>query len=215
MKQLKKSIRLSVKERLRDLLESDHFDPISATDGIRARLFSFDPLLQARSVMIYLNLPNELPTFPLINDLFFRGLPPEEVRSIAVPWCDNENLRLFRLRVPERSDRTLCYFDLPQFRADFEKGAYGIWEPKRSLRSDPDREISPEDLDLILVPGLAFDRKKNRLGRGAGFYDRFFKNVLSDTILAALAFDEQILNEVPTEPHDRSMDYIFTPSMFF
>ncbi len=81
----------------------------------------------------------------------------------------------------------------------FKRGAYGIWEPDG---------ISVSDIDLIFVPGVVFDKNKNRIGYGKGYYDRFLQNKNAATI--GLAFSCQIVSEIPTEPHDKKLDMIVT-----
>lgn len=216
MRNLKKDFRTAAKQRLKTFLNSENFDAAAEIAKIRERLLTFEPFCRARSIMVYLDLPGELPVIPLLNDLFFQPAnEPPICRSISVPWCDGQSLRLFRLRNPEFYDPQIPYFETDLFKSDFERGAYGIWEPRPKYRADHQREVSPQDLDLILVPGLAFDQNLNRLGRGAGYYDRFFEKVRPETVLAALAFDVQIFDTVPTEPHDRSMNYILTPNAIF
>lgn len=85
---------------------------------------------------------------------------------------------------------------------DFKTGHYGIREP-----------VSPalcpmDEIDLVAVPGVAFDRKGRRLGRGGGYYDRLLTGYSG--VSAALAFDFQILPAIPTEPHDRPVDALVT-----
>ena len=72
--------------------------------------------------------------------------------------------------------------------------------------------VAVEDLDLILVPGVAFDERCNRLGRGGGFYDRFLGGVGPDTPVAGIAFELQMVRSVPMERHDRAMDAVVTES---
>jgi 5-formyltetrahydrofolate cyclo-ligase len=88
---------------------------------------------------------------------------------------------------------------------DLVAGRYGIREP------GPDCGEHPLNLlDLILVPGLAFDLRGRRLGRGAGHYDRLLTGVRGTT--CGIAFDEQISGELPVEPHDVFIDCILTPT---
>jgi 5-formyltetrahydrofolate cyclo-ligase len=84
------------------------------------------------------------------------------------------------------------------------KGPYGVVEPavKRPARI--------RDLSLVVVPGLAFDKKGNRLGRGKGYYDRFLSRLCADTPVFGLAFDSQILPSVPTLPHDISVTRVIS-----
>lgn len=72
--------------------------------------------------------------------------------------------------------------------------------------------LSPEELNVVLVPGLAFDRRGRRLGRGAGYYDRFLARLTGPTQIIGVCFDEQIVDDVPVEPHDVRMHVLLTPS---
>lgn len=80
-----------------------------------------------------------------------------------------------------------------------KRGAYGIWEPNG---------ISATDIDLIFVPGVVFDKNKNRIGYGKGYYDRFLQNINATTI--GLGFSCQIIPEIPAELHDKKLDLIVT-----
>jgi 5-formyltetrahydrofolate cyclo-ligase len=87
-------------------------------------------------------------------------------------------------------------------------GAFGILEPPVSSAIIPLNQ-----LDFVLVPGVAFDLSGRRLGRGKGFYDRLLANVnSSDCIKCGIAADEQIVAGIPAEPHDISMDLLLTPT---
>jgi 5-formyltetrahydrofolate cyclo-ligase len=77
---------------------------------------------------------------------------------------------------------------------------FGIREPA------PNR--SPEQLDLIVVPGLAFTTQGNRLGRGAGFYDRYLTSIPETTLKVGVCFEFQRIPEIPVEPHDVKMDVV-------
>lgn len=87
---------------------------------------------------------------------------------------------------------------------DLVRGEFGIWEPVA------DAPVVPlKQLDLVLVPGLAFDAKGARLGRGKGFYDRLLTDVSGHR--CGVLFEWQLVGEVPLEPHDRLMNSILTP----
>jgi 5-formyltetrahydrofolate cyclo-ligase len=88
---------------------------------------------------------------------------------------------------------------LVENRIKLVRGLYGVAEPAIK------KAISLQDLDLVIVPGLAFDRKGNRLGRGKGCYDQFMKELPERTNTIGLAFDFQILPSVPTTIHDVSV----------
>jgi 5-formyltetrahydrofolate cyclo-ligase len=76
-------------------------------------------------------------------------------------------------------------------------------------------EVPPAELDLILVPGLGFDRSGRRLGRGGGFYDRFLAEPSLRAIRCGVLFDAQLVDQVPAEPHDILVDYLATPSQLW
>jgi 5-formyltetrahydrofolate cyclo-ligase len=84
------------------------------------------------------------------------------------------------------------------------ESGHGLWEPGPS-RADP---VDPSELDVVLVPGIAFDRRGRRIGFGAGLYDRFLSGV--DAPRVALAFSLQIQDSLPVEPHDEPVDWIVT-----
>jgi 5-formyltetrahydrofolate cyclo-ligase len=89
--------------------------------------------------------------------------------------------------------------------SDLETGAFGIREPAARCAVEPLNK-----LDLILVPGVAFDLTGHRLGRGKGFYDQLLTAVRGKT--CGIAFDQQIVREVPVEPHDKVLNCILTPT---
>ena len=80
------------------------------------------------------------------------------------------------------------------------------------VREPAEGEIVPDiDIDAVLAPGLAFDRHGRRLGFGGGWYDRMLARCRSDAVFFALAFEEQVVLEVPAEPHDIRMHWLATP----
>ena len=87
---------------------------------------------------------------------------------------------------------------------DVHKGTYGIAEPIL----DPNKEILLQDLDVVIVPGLAFDNNNHRLGRGAGYYDRFLKTLPKHVSTVGLAFDFQLTDSLPIEAHDVRLAFV-------
>lgn len=92
---------------------------------------------------------------------------------------------------------------------ELELSSYGILEP-----SDTAEEVKSQDMDLAIIPGLAFDLKGDRIGYGGGFYDRFFSNTNLDIKKIALAYQFQILDRIPIEDHDMAIDCIVTERGF-
>jgi 5-formyltetrahydrofolate cyclo-ligase len=112
--------------------------------------------------------------------------------------------------------RTLCYPRIRGRELDFysvsgpwtlEKSVYGLREP-----SEEAVRIKPGELDLVIVPGMAFTRCGIRLGRGGGFYDRFLGNMGTGAraVRMGVCFEWQLLDRIPEEPHDSRMDLVVT-----
>jgi 5-formyltetrahydrofolate cyclo-ligase len=89
-------------------------------------------------------------------------------------------------------------------------GMYKILEPKPELREQPAKRVEVGELDLIMVPGVAFDARGGRMGHGFGYYDKLLEHARAQTPLVALAFECQMFPEIPTQSHDVFMDKIIT-----
>ena len=98
--------------------------------------------------------------------------------------------------------------EVPNFDS-LEMGAFNIQTVKQELR----KFVEPAQIDCIIVPGAAFDLQCNRLGLGAGYYDRFLPKAVNAKKIA-LAYDFQLINSLPIEPHDAKIDAVFTPKNF-
>ena len=94
-------------------------------------------------------------------------------------------------------------------------GMYKILEPKAELRKLPEKQVAATDLDLVMVPGVAFDRHGGRMGHGKGYYDKLLQHARPDTPLIALAFECQLFPEIPTAGHDIFMDKIITETAIY
>jgi 5-formyltetrahydrofolate cyclo-ligase len=112
-------------------------------------------------------------------------------RQVCVPWFDSEK-------------KQYVASELRDFALDLTAGRFGILEPK----PEAVRPVASDQIDATLVPGLAFDETGNRLGRGMGYFDRLLRGVRGVKI--AMAYDFQLLNEVPAEAHDTPVDFIVT-----
>jgi 5-formyltetrahydrofolate cyclo-ligase len=147
-----------------------------------------EPQLQsARTILFFAPLPDEPDVWPLLEKL----LPTKKI--CALPAFDPTSQAYSARRV-----RNLI--------TDLSIGNFGIREPSAACP-----EIAFGDLDLILVPGVAFDVKGHRLGRGKGFYDRLLAKVCG--VKCGVAFDQQIVKVVAAEAHDIRMDFIVTPML--
>lgn len=88
---------------------------------------------------------------------------------------------------------------------NLQKGRFGILEPKNKIRLKSFSKIA-----AVIVPGIAFDKKGNRLGFGKGYFDKFLKKIKSDALKIGLAFSFQVLKKIPTTKNDIKMDFIIT-----
>jgi 5-formyltetrahydrofolate cyclo-ligase len=142
----------------------------------------------ARTVLFYLDVRSEVRTRHTLPAALQTG------KRIVVPYCVKDELELFLLTSPD----------------ELAVGMYKILEPRPELRVLPEKRVAPAELDLIMVPGVAFDRRGARMGHGFGYYDRLLQHARPDAPLVALAFECQLFPEVPTQPHDVFMDKIIT-----
>ncbi|MFO0978491.1 MAG: 5-formyltetrahydrofolate cyclo-ligase [Planctomycetaceae bacterium] len=149
---------------------------------------------QAGTVMFYIDVRSEVRTR---HDL---ELALQSGKTIIVPWCnDDGELELFRLASMD----------------ELEVGMYKILEPRKELRSLPEKQVNVEELDLIMVPGVAFDRRGARMGHGKGYYDKLLQHARKDTPLIALAFECQLFEQIPVADHDIFMDKIITEDQVY
>ncbi len=147
----------------------------------------------AGTVLFYLDVRTEVRTRHYLPTALTQG------KRILVPYCVDRDLQLFHL---ESMDQ-------------LSVGMYKILEPREDLRSDPARLVDVAEVDLIMVPGVAFDRRGARMGHGFGYYDKMLEHARPDTPLVALAFECQLFPEIPTQPHDVFMDKIITEQAIY
>ncbi len=170
---------------------------------IRAALGKISPAVRAvESIELCERLKTQMPSAHTI--LFFAPLPDE-----PDVWP------VLELSLALGTNCALPYFDaekksygakiVHKLATEIVTGEFGVREPAPGCA-----EISLNRFDLTLVPGMAFDLRGNRLGRGKGFYDRILKD--ASGIKCGVAYDFQLLEHIPTEAHDARVDFILTPS---
>jgi len=184
--ELKQFIRKQAHENRRN---QEDKDGLSAT--IIRKFMELPEFQQAGTVMYYVDVRAEVRTRFALPDALATG------KRIIVPWCnDDGELELFLL---ESMD-------------ELELGMYSILEPKQELRRLPEKVVQPQEIDLIMVPGVAFDERGGRTGHGKGYYDKLLEHARPDCPLVALAFDCQMFAEIPMQSHDIFMDKVITES---
>ncbi len=142
---------------------------------------------EAGMIMFFLNFRSEVETGEMVERNLARG------GRVIIPKM-----------VPEK--RELIPSELLDCENDLVSGFFGVPEPHPEAL----RPVDPRQIDLLIVPGVAFDLQGNRLGYGGGYYDRFFERLRPGVPLVALTFELQLVEEVPVESWDRPMDWLVT-----
>lgn len=152
------------------------------------RILNLPEYEAAALVSAFVGVGTEVDTLPLIETALARG------KRVAVPWVDGRVLRLFDLvRV-----------------GDLAPAPFGLLEPPPDLRADASREVTPAEVDLFVVPGVAFDRAGGRLGHGRGYYDGLLARARAGVPFVAAAFECQLVERVPMSPRDVPIDMVAT-----
>lgn len=183
----KKTIRKSIIAK-RNNLSPDYIS--SSSKKITTTLLSLDAFKNAKTIMCYVSFGTEVDTKKIIEECFKQG------KSILIP-------------IIMRNVNGTSYMEaseLHNFKEDLTPGTMNILEPKESSI----RIIDPEIIDLIIIPGLAFDKYGNRLGYGAGYFDYFLQRLKGDCKQIAITFSFQIVEFIPIEEHDKPIPQILT-----
>jgi 5-formyltetrahydrofolate cyclo-ligase len=157
------------------------------------KFVALEEYARAKTVMFYIDVRTEVRTREFLPVALGHG------KRIVVPYCVEGDLELFHL---ESMD-------------ELEIGMYKILEPRVELRPLPPKRVPVAEIDLIMVPGVAFDRRGARMGHGFGYYDKMLEHARRDTPLVALAFECQLFPEIPTQAHDMFMDKIITEQAIY
>ena len=178
----KQQIRAELKEK-RDALPSEQ--RVEYSRQIYENLKAFVKIEKPKVIYFYYPLGSEVNLLPLAEE-FLTGTFMAERRTIAFPRTCGDMMEFY----PVTS------------LSDFVEGRFHIMEPMGEV---PLRETEP----FVLVPGLGFDKKGNRMGYGKGFYDRYFARFPSCRKIGA-AFETQLMEKIPSQSHDIVMDFVVT-----
>ena len=173
--QSKSVIRKRILKLLRNQKEEDRFKKNLV---ILRKFFTTKELKSAKTILFYVAFDGEVETLDMIKRAYAKG------KKVAVPTI--------------LKDKKMIIPTLISNGEELELGPYGIKHPKHN----PSSWLKAEDLDLVVVPGVAFDKRRHRLGRGAGYYDRFLASLPKDVPTVGLAFDFQIVDVLPHQEHD-------------
>ncbi len=144
---------------------------------------------RAKTVMLYCEFKNEAPADGILREAFLRG------KTVVLPYT-NENFEIIPYVVPALKEEY------------FRTSPLGIREPN----PETCEIANPGEIDLVIIPGIAFDKQGHRLGYGKGCYDRFLPEVPAEAPKIALAYDFQVVEGIPSEPTDIPVTAIITPS---
>lgn len=180
----KKELRRMVLSKRSSLTEEMHQ---IKSRSIVERIIGLPEFSRARTVMTYLDFKGEVETKGLVWEILNTG------KRAVVPLCHQNNL------IP-------CLIDDPD--QDIHPGTWGVPEP----REDRIHPLPPGEIDLIIVPGVAFDTQGNRLGYGKGYYDRFLPHLRDEILKAGICFDCQIVDSIQADEYDYKMSMVITES---
>lgn len=179
--QIKQAIRKELKARLKAIPPADR---AQRSRAVVDRLLALSEYQQARTLLLFVSLTSEVDTSPAFVHARAAG------KRLAVP----------RTSMADHSMQAVLIEDVAR---DMVQTRIGVLEPKGGALLDP------AEIDLIVVPGLGFGPHGERIGRGAGFYDRFL-NSAPRAVRCAIAMHEQVIAEIPMTVHDAWLDILVT-----
>ena len=174
----KEEIRKKIKSKRDDL---QTYEVLKRSNEIIANLKKLPEFEEATNIACYISFNNEVYTHGLIKEYVNK-------KRVFVPVIDREKKEISLSHLKDWKE--------------LSSGAYGILEPKKEFL----RIGKYDDVELIIVPGIVFDERGNRIGYGGGYFDRLLRKMKAKKV--ALAYDFQILKEIPNEEHDVRMDVI-------
>lgn len=180
----KKELRQLIKKKLAAMTPQDR---VYKSKQICHHLIDSDVFQKASVVMAFLSMPHEVDTTPIILHAWQQG------KTVAVPkvsWAQ----------------RHMIPVEIQSLDTGVETSYHGLRNPTGGV------PIPFEDIDLVLTPGLGFDHRGNRLGRGGAYYDQFFKSQGLRAVRWALSFSLQVFDRIPADKEDMPVDAIVTES---
>ena len=179
----KEQLRKALKEKRKSLSAAE----VDEKSSVAAKIFlESDVYKKASTIMLYMPIQNEVDTSRIIDRAFM------DKKQLVFPVTDRKN----GVITPY----------LAEDKTEFKKGAFSVPEP--ALR----KEISFEEIDVILVPGIVFDKSGNRIGFGKGCYDLFLCKC--NALKTGVCYEFQLFDKIPADEHDIKMDYILTEAGF-
>lgn len=179
----KKSYRKSIKA-IRNSLDSQKKAELDAK--FKEDFFALPEIKEGKNFFMYLNFGSEINTVPIIEELLAQG------KNVYIPWIDQEKNIMLLTRLKDLDKELMT-------------GFYGIQEIKEEYKS-----LYDGDVDVVLTPGLVFDKNFYRIGYGGGFYDKYFSSIDYSPFKIALAYSFQVVDQLPVEEYDQQYDALLT-----
>ncbi len=148
------------------------------------KIVNTDIYKQSKVVFIYMDFNKEVMTSQLIKRML------SEKKRVVIPYTDTINTELIPSEITKQ--------------ADLKLNSFGYYEPVSIM------PVDPEEIDLVIVPGVVFDKQLNRIGFGKGYYDKILIKLKPSAVKIAVAHEFQVFELIPTEEHDIKMDMIIT-----
>ena len=155
---------------------------LSRSKKIEKNLFSLNEFKNAKTIMLFVSFDSEVYTHDMIKDIL------KSKKNIAVP------------KVVEHEIHPSLIIDFDQL---IPSGIFGILEPIELLK------INLKNIDVVIIPGIVFDKTGHRIGYGYGFYDKFLRKI-PKALKIGVAYDFQIIEKIPNDAHDVPVDIVVT-----
>lgn len=181
-----------LRERILTLLRNQKEEErLTQSLKIQDKLFNLPEFQASKTILFYASFDGEVHTFPMMQQALQLG------KKIAIP----------KIIQDEKNEKKIIPLLVENLEEDLEAGPFGIQQPKENEKNFLDLKL----IDMAIVPGIAFDKNNNRLGRGGGYYDRFLKKVSGRMPSAGLAFGFQVVESLPHhEGQDIPVTYVIS-----
>ena len=171
----------------RDRLSS--IERLEKSISISSQVMALSEVTVAQIVQVYMHFRSEVQTSEIIRQMFVAN------QIVTIPYTNPDKSQLVAVRVTDLNQQVA-------------PGYCGIPEPLLELVENA--SCDPVTIDVVIIPGSVFDRCGGRLGYGGGYYDRFLTIDAPNALRIGLAFELQLVDKVPVEPHDQLMDFVVT-----
>lgn len=185
-RQSKEEIREDLLRRKRQLS-----DAAQKNNTIQDKVLESDLYRGADSVLVYVAKGCEAETDKILQDALGN-------KSLFVPVT---------VQHPQPGKRELQISEVNSL-SELRRGSFRVPEPRKpNLAGNLEKKAAPE---LLVVPGVAFSEDKDRLGYGSGYFDRYLSQISSESVIVGLAYEQQVVKDLPVEEHDIAVDYVIT-----